>query len=102
MKFEPLYDRILVQRIEASKKFGSIHLPEAALEKPQEGIVVSVGGGHLMDGGLMQLAVREGDLVLFGKYSGTDIIINDKEHLILREDEVLGIFRNEKKEDENE
>ena len=87
----PLHDRILVKRIEAKETVkGGIILPDTAKEKSQEGEVVAVGAGKLHEGKRTPLDVEVGDRVLFGKYSGTDIKIEDEEYLILREDEVFG------------
>lgn len=87
----PLHDRILVKRIEAKETVkGGIILPDTAKEKSQEGEVVAVGAGKLHEGKRIPLDVEVGDHVLFGKYSGTDIKIEDEEYLILREDEVFG------------
>ena len=95
MKFKPLGDRILVQRIEAEEEVrGSIVIPDTAKEKPQEGIVVAVGDGRVLDSGdRVEMAVKAGDRVLFGKYGGTETTIDDVEYLILREDDVLGILQ---------
>lgn len=96
MKVKPLYDRILVRRIEAKEqKKGGIIIPDTAKEKPQEAKVIAVGAGRLDEktGKKLPLEVRAGDRVLIGKYSGTEIKIDDAEHLILREDEVLGIIQ---------
>lgn len=94
MKVRPLHDRILIRRIEETENIrGGIIIPDAAKEKPQEGIVVAVGNGKILDDGTrLNLEVKEGDHILFGKYSGTDIKIEGEEYLILREDEVLGIL----------
>ena len=94
MKVKPLYDRILVQRVEEKEqKRGSIIIPDTAKEKPMEGKVIAVGAGRLeKDGKRTPLEVKVGDRVLFGKYAGTEIKIDDEEHVILREDEVLGIL----------
>ena len=95
MKVKPLYDRILVQRIEEKEqKRGSIIIPDTAKEKPMEGKVIAVGAGRLEKDGSKRipLEVKVGDRVLFGKYAGTEIKIDDEEHVILREDEVLGII----------
>jgi len=95
MKIKPLYDRILVKRIEEEEKTkGGIIIPDAAKEKPQEGIVVEVGDGKILDNGQQAaLQVKAGDKILFGKYSGTEIKIDGEEHLILREDDVLAIVK---------
>jgi chaperonin GroES len=94
MKVKPLHDRILVQRIEEKEqKRGSIIIPDTAKEKPMEGKVMAVGAGRLeKDGKRIPLEVKVGDRVLFGKYAGTEIKIDDNDHVILREDEVLGII----------
>ncbi len=94
MKVRPLHDRILIKRIEETENVrGGIIIPDTAKEKPQEGIVAAVGNGKILDDGTrLSLEVKEGDRILFGKYSGTDIKIEGEEYLILREDEVLGIL----------
>jgi chaperonin GroES len=94
MKVRPLHDRILVKRIEEKETLKSgIIIPDTAKEKPQEGLVVAVGNGKILDNGTkVNLDVKEGDHILFGKYSGSDIKIEGEEYLILREDEVLGIL----------
>lgn len=93
MKIKPLQDRILVKRIEEEEKTkGGIIIPDAAKEKPQEGRVIAVGDGKVLDNGTKApLTVKVGDKILFGKYSGTEIKIDGEEHLILREDDVLAI-----------
>ena len=93
MKVKPLHDRILVKRIEPEEKVkGGIIIPDTAKEKPLEGKVVAVGAGRLDDNGKrIPLEVKAGDRVLIGKYAGTEIKIDDEEHLILREDEVLAV-----------
>lgn len=93
--FRPLSDRILVKRIEVEEKSaGGIIIPESAKEKPQEAEVVAVGNGKRLDNGsLAAPEVAVGDRVLFGKYSGNEIKIDGEEHLILREDEVLGVMQ---------
>jgi chaperonin GroES len=95
MNFKPLGDRILVQRTESEEEIrGGIVIPDTAKEKPQEGKVVAVGEGKTLDNGDKVVpAVKVGDLVLFGKYDGTDVKINDEEYLILREDDILGILK---------
>ena len=94
MKVKPLNDRILLKRIESKEtKRGGIIIPDTAKEKPMEGKVVAVGSGKLeKDGKRSPLEVKVGDKVLFGKYAGTEIKIDDVEHIIVREDEVLGII----------
>jgi chaperonin GroES len=93
MAFKPLGDRILVERTEADEEVrGGLVIPDTAKEKPQEGKVIAVGDGKTLDSGdKVQMAVSPGDQVLFGKYSGTEVTIDDEEYLILREDDVLGI-----------
>jgi chaperonin GroES len=94
MKIRPLYDRIVVKRIEEQEqKVGGLYIPDSAKEKPQEGEVVAVGKGkRLEDGKVVPLDVQVGDRILFGKYSGSDIKLDNDEYLIMREDEVLGIL----------
>ena len=93
-KFTPLHERILVRRVEEGETTrGGIIIPDTAKEKPQEGEVVAVGTGKRLENGtVIPLEVKEGDRVLFGKYSGTEIKVDDNEYLILREDEILGIL----------
>ena len=95
MKVKPLYDRLLIKRIEEKEqRKGSIIIPDSAKEKPMEGKVVAVGSGRIeKDGKKVPLEVKAGDRVLFGKYAGQEIKIDDKEHVILKEDEVLGIIQ---------
>ena len=94
MKIRPLYDRIVVKRIEEKGTMqGGLYIPDSAKEKPQEGEVVAVGKGkRLEDGKLVPLDVEVGNRILFGKYSGSDIKLDGDEFLIMREDEVLGIL----------
>ncbi len=94
MKVRPLHDRILLKRIEEKESIkGGILIPDTAKEKPQEGLVVAVGNGKILENGTrISLEVKEGDHVLFGKYSGTDIKVDGEEYLIVREDDVLGIL----------
>ena len=94
MKIRPLYDRIVVKRIEEQETTRSgIIIPDSAQEKPQEAEVVAVGNGkRLEDGKLVALNVKVGDRILFGKYSGNDIRVDGKEYLIMREDDVLGVL----------
>lgn len=93
MKIKPLHDRILVKRIEEEGKTkGGIIIPDAAKEKPQEGKVIAVGDGKMLENGTKApLAVKPGDKILFGKYSGTEIKVDGEEHLILREDDIFAI-----------
>ncbi|MGA2181952.1 MAG: co-chaperone GroES [Bryobacteraceae bacterium] len=94
MNIRPLYDRIVVRRIEQKETMqGGLYIPDSAKEKPQEGEVVAVGKGkRLDDGKVVALDVQPGDRILFGKYSGSDIKLDGEELLIMREDEVLGIL----------
>ena len=93
MKIRPLQDRIVVKRIESDTVTkGGIIIPDAAKEKPVEGRVVAVGNGKVLkDGKQLPLDVKEGDRVLFGKYSGTEVKIDGVEHVILREDDILAV-----------
>ncbi len=95
MKIRPLQDRVIVKRVEEEEKTkGGIIIPDTAKEKPQEGKVVAVGKGKVNDDGkLIPLDVKAGDRILFGKYSGTEIKIDGEEHLIMREDDILGVDR---------
>lgn len=95
MDIRPLYDRIVVKRVEESesKSAGGLIIPDSAKEKPQEGKVVAVGNGKKTeDGKVIPLDVKVGDKILFGKYSGSDIKIGTEEYMIMREDEVLAIL----------
>jgi chaperonin GroES len=94
MKVRPLHDRVLVRRIEEKESVrGGIIIPDTAKEKPQEGEVIAVGNGKILDNGTkVALDVKAGDKILFGKYSGTDIKVDGEEYLILREDEVLAVI----------
>jgi chaperonin GroES len=94
MKVRPLQDRILVRRVaEEEKTKGGIIIPDSAKEKPAEGEVIAVGSGKVDDKGkLRPLAVKKGDRILFGKYSGNEFKIDNVDHLILREDDVLGVL----------
>ena len=93
-KFTPLHDRILVRRVEeADTTRGGIIIPDSAKDKPQEGEVISAGKGKVNeDGKVFPLAVKEGDRILFGKYSGTEIKLDGEDFIIMREEEVLGII----------
>jgi chaperonin GroES len=95
MNIRPLYDRIVVRRLEdqTENKIGGLFIPDSAKEKPQEGEVVAVGKGkRLEDGKVVPLDVEKGNRILFGKYSGSEIRIDGEEFLIMREDEVLGVL----------
>ena len=94
MKVRPLHDRLVVRRIEEKETVkGGIIIPDTAKEKPQEGEVIAVGNGKILENGTkVPLDIKAGDKILFGKYSGTDIKIDGEELLILREDEVLAVL----------
>ncbi len=94
MKIRPLQDRVIVKRVdEETTSAGGIIIPDTAKEKPQEGKVVAVGKGKVNEDGKVQpLDVKSGDKILFGKYAGTEIKIEGEEHLILREDDILGVI----------
>jgi chaperonin GroES len=93
-KFTPLHDRILVRRVEeAATTRGGIIIPDSAKDKPQEGEVIAAGKGKISEEGKVRpLDVKEGDRILFGKYSGTEIKIDDQDFIIMREEEVLGVL----------
>jgi chaperonin GroES len=94
MKLRPLHDRVVVKRLEEEEKTaGGIIIPDTAKEKPQQGKVIAVGKGRILeDGKVIPLVVKEGDRILFSKYAGTDIKVDGDEHLIMREDDILAIF----------
>jgi chaperonin GroES len=98
MTFRPLHDRVLIERVEEKESVkGGIVIPDTAKEKPQEGQVVAVGSGKKeKDGKVIPLDVKVGDRILFGKYSGTEIKIDNEDYLILREEEVLGVIESAK------
>ncbi len=92
-KVRPLHDRVIVQRIEEEEKSkGGIIIPDTAKEKPQEGRVTAAGPGRHEDGKIIPLDVKAGDRIIFSKYAGTEIKLNGEEHLIMREDDILGII----------
>ena len=95
IKVRPLHDRIIVQRLEEEEQqVGGIIIPDTAKEKPQQGKVVAVGKGKVKeDGGLLPMDVKNGDTILFGKYSGQEIKLDGDDYLIMREDEVLGVVK---------
>jgi chaperonin GroES len=94
MKLRPLHDRILITRVaEEERTAGGLYIPDAAKEKPQQGLVVAVGTGVVQeDGSVRKLEVKAGDKILFSKYSGNDIKIDGADHLILKEDDVLAVL----------
>jgi chaperonin GroES len=92
-RVRPLHDRVIVKRIdEEEKSSGGIIIPDTAKEKPQQGTVVAVGSGRREDDKIIPLDVKKGDRILFGKYTGTEIKLDGEEHLILREDDILGVI----------
>ena len=94
IKVRPLHDRIIVQRLEEEdeQQVGGIIIPDTAKEKPQQGKVMAVGKGKVKeDGGILPMDVKDGDTILFGKYSGQEIKLDGDDYLIMREDEVLGV-----------
>ena len=94
MTIRPLHDRVLIKRIEAQETMkGGIIIPDTAKEKSQEGEVISIGTGKTLENGsIVPLEVKKGDRILFGKYSGTEIKLQDQDYLILREDEIVGVL----------
>ena len=94
MKMRPLQDRVIVRRVkEEEKTKGGLYIPDSAKEKPIEALVIAVGSGKVLeDGTVRKLDVKAGDRVLFGKYSGTEVKIDGEEHLIMREDDILGVI----------
>ena len=95
MKIRPLYDRVVIKRVDDKEGAmrGGLHIPDSAKEKPQEGEVMAIGKGkRLEDGKLVALDVKVGDRILFGKYSGSDITLEGTEYMIMREDDILGIL----------
>ncbi|MBW2673640.1 MAG: co-chaperone GroES [Deltaproteobacteria bacterium] len=94
MKIRPLHDRLIVKRLDEEEKTrGGIIIPDSAKEKPMEGKVIAAGNGKKTeDGKILKLDVKAGDRVLFSKYAGTEVKIDDVEHLIMREDDILGII----------
>ena len=94
MKIRPLQDRVIVKRLEAKDVVkGGIIIPDTAKEKPQEGEVIAVGPGKVSkEGNLQAMNVKAGDRILFGKYAGTDVKLDDEEYIIMREDDILGVM----------
>ncbi len=94
MSFKPLNDRVLIKRVDTEEKTaGGLFIPESAKEKPSKGEVIAVGSGRLLDNGTrVPLEVKKGDIVLFGKYAGTDIKIDGVEHLVMREEDILAVL----------
>ncbi|HEX7319525.1 MAG TPA: co-chaperone GroES [bacterium] len=97
MKIKPLHDHILVERLEEEVKKSGIIIPDTAKEKPQQGKVIEVGDGRRDEKGTrISMDVKKGDTILFGKYSGTEVKLDNIEYIIIREEEVLGIIQKEK------
>ncbi len=94
MKIRPLHDRVVVRRLEEERKTaGGIVIPDSATEKPMRGEVVAIGvGKYLENGDVRALAVKAGDVVLFGKYSGTEVKVDGEELVVMREDDIMGVF----------
>ena len=94
MKFRPLHDRVLAERIaEEDKTSGGLFIPDTAKEKPLEALVIAVGNGKVLENGEIQApSVKAGDRILIGKYSGSEVKLDGKDHIILREDDILGIL----------
>jgi chaperonin GroES len=94
MKLRPLHDRVIVERLEEEKKSaGGIIIPDAAKEKPMKGKVIAVGPGKRSDDGKLQpMDVKSGDTILFGKYSGTEVKLDGTEYVVMREDDIMGVF----------
>lgn len=92
-KIRPLQDRVIVKRIEESDQMrGGLYIPDTAKEKPQEGEIIAAGPGKVENGNKIELTVKVGDRVLFGKYAGTEVKLDGEEYLIMREDDILGII----------
>jgi chaperonin GroES len=92
MNVRPLYDRVLVERVESeTRSKGGLYLPDSAQEKPYEGIIRAVGHGRLVDGEIKPLAVKVGDRVVFKRYAGNEIKVEGQERIMLREDDILGV-----------
>ena len=92
-KIKPLQDRVIVKRLEDNEQMrGGLYIPDTAKEKPQEGEVIAAGPGKIENGNKIELTVKVGDKVLFGKYSGTEVKLDGEEYLIMREDDILGII----------
>ena len=95
MAFRPLYDRVLIKRLDADEKVGGLYIPESAKEKPLQGEVIAVGPGARLDNGdTRSPSVKSGDRVLFGKYSGDEVHVDGTKHLIMRESEILALIEN--------
>lgn len=94
MKIQPLSDRVVVQAQDAEEQTASgLYIPDTAKEKPQRGVVLSVGPGRVENGTKIDMTVKAGDVVLYGKYSGTEVTLDDQEYMIMRESDILGIIQ---------
>ncbi len=94
MKIQPLSDRVVVQAQDAQEQTASgLYIPDTAKEKPQRGVVLSVGPGRVENGTKIDMTVKAGDVVLYGKYSGTEVTLDDQEYMIMRETDILGIIQ---------
>lgn len=94
MKIQPLSDRVVVQAQDAEEQTASgLYIPDTAKEKPQRGVVLSVGPGRVENGTKIDMTVKAGDVVLYGKYSGTEVTLGDQEYMIMRESDILGIIQ---------
>ncbi len=94
MKIQPLSDRVVVQAQDAEEQTASgLYIPDTAKEKPQRGVVLSVGPGRVENGTKIDMTVKSGDVVLYGKYSGTEVTLDDQEYMIMRESDILGIIQ---------
>ncbi len=94
MKIQPLSDRVVVQAQDAEEQTASgLYIPDTAKEKPQRGVVLSVGPGRVENGTKIDMTVKAGDTVLYGKYSGTEVTLDDQEYMIMRESDILGIIQ---------
>jgi chaperonin GroES len=92
MKFRPLHDRVLAERIEEEVTAGGIVIPDNAKEKPSRGKIIAIGKGKFVDGAVHPLDTKVGDIVLFGKYAGTEVKVEGREYIVLREEDIMGIF----------
>ncbi len=94
MKIQPLSDRVVVQAQDAEEQTASgLYIPDTAKEKPQRGVVLAVGPGRVENGTKIDMTVKSGDVVLYGKYSGTEVTLDDQEYMIMRETDILGIIQ---------
>ncbi|MGD9763715.1 MAG: co-chaperone GroES [Candidatus Binatia bacterium] len=93
VQMRPLHDRVIVKRVEGEERTrGGIIIPDTAKEKPQEGRIVAVGPGRVADGKVIKPEVKPGDRILFSKYAGTEVVLDGEDHIIMREDDILGVI----------